>query len=347
MMEECANKPVRNWAPWLLLGWTLIIFVLGVAGFETLRRSNDATRAKTDQYHATFSQVQQLMSRTDAQDEHLNSVHQALQRSTKEWADLTATVKHLDAVGPDSWLLLEAAHFIRLGTDYMVTAPDPVLTIQTLQLAQSRLKEIQKTDVQLLMLKVSQALSSLSQLPTNDMQQHWATLGHIQQSLDHAPFIIKLTQVPVESETRHASTQGLPQWRVTLNQIWDELKQFLRIRRVSDADLPWLSMSEQSLIRERAQWLVLQAEWSLVHQNTEAYRQSLAHLETLLHRYFDPDSADTQKLLADCGRLMKANLTIHWPDLSELSTAAQIAIERQGFQAAEEHPVASVQEEGA
>jgi uroporphyrin-3 C-methyltransferase/uroporphyrinogen III methyltransferase/synthase len=112
-------------------------------------------------------------------------------------------------------------------------------------------------------------------------------------------------------------------WRNWSQEMWDDMRQLIRVRTVDTPDALMLSPGESYFVRENLKLRLLNARLALLSRNEGTFRDDLTSAQQTLARYFDTKARSTQAALALLRQVQANNVTIEVPDLSESLNAVR------------------------
>jgi len=127
--------------------------------------------------------------------------------------------------------------------------------------------------------------------------------------------------VPAEQPT--LGRRMLDTWRNWSHEMWDDMRQLIRVRTVDTPDALMLSPGESYFVRENLKLRLLNARLALLSRNEGTFRDDLTSAQQTLARYFDTKARSTQAALALLRQVQANNVTIEVPDLSESLNAVR------------------------
>jgi uroporphyrin-3 C-methyltransferase/uroporphyrinogen III methyltransferase/synthase len=112
-------------------------------------------------------------------------------------------------------------------------------------------------------------------------------------------------------------------WRNWSHEMWDDIRQLIRVRTVDNPDALMLSPSESYFVRENLKLRLLNARLALLSRNEGTFRDDLGTAQQVLVKYFDTKARSTQAAQALLRQVQANNVTIDVPDLSESLNAVR------------------------
>ena len=112
-------------------------------------------------------------------------------------------------------------------------------------------------------------------------------------------------------------------WTGWTGEMWDEIRQLIRVRSVDTPEALMLSPSESYFMRENLKLRLLNARLALLSRNEAAFRSDLVSAQDTLTRYFDTRARSTQAAQAALRTVQGNNLAIDMPTLADSLNAVR------------------------
>ncbi len=129
-----------------------------------------------------------------------------------------------------------------------------------------------------------------------------------------------------------AEGDGASRWA----QWWDEVSHYIRIDFNADKNVrPLLAGQSLTQVRLALSLALEQAQWAALNGQASVYAQALAQAEEVLKGNFNPDNAQSKKMLEQVVELSKQPVTVRTPDLATTLSAVQAYLERRHVSADE------------
>jgi uroporphyrin-3 C-methyltransferase/uroporphyrinogen III methyltransferase/synthase len=112
-------------------------------------------------------------------------------------------------------------------------------------------------------------------------------------------------------------------WRNWSHEMWDDMRQLIRVRTVDTPEALMLSPSEAYFVRENLKLRLLNARLALLSRNEGTFRDDLGSAQQTLARYFDTKARSTLSVQGLLRQVQANNVTIEVPDLSESLNAVR------------------------
>ena len=112
-------------------------------------------------------------------------------------------------------------------------------------------------------------------------------------------------------------------WISWTGEMWDEIRQLIRVRRVDTPEALMLSPREAYFTRENLKLRLLNARLALLSRNETAFRSDLETVQDALNKYFDTRARSTQAAQSALRQLQGNNLAIDMPTLADSLNAVR------------------------
>ncbi|QYF93741.1 uroporphyrinogen-III C-methyltransferase [Massilia sp. PAMC28688] len=112
-------------------------------------------------------------------------------------------------------------------------------------------------------------------------------------------------------------------WNAWISELWDELRQLIRVRKVDTPEALMISPEQTYFLRENLKLRLLNARLALLSRNEAAFRADLESAQLALTRYFDTRAAHTQSVQALLRQVQANNVAIEMPSLADSLNAVR------------------------
>ena len=112
-------------------------------------------------------------------------------------------------------------------------------------------------------------------------------------------------------------------WRAWSAEMWDDIRQLIRVRSVDTPEALMLSPSESYFVRENLKLRLLNARLALLSRNQSTFHDDLNTAQETLLKYFDTRARTTQSAQAALRQVQANNLAIEMPDLADSLNAVR------------------------
>jgi uroporphyrin-3 C-methyltransferase/uroporphyrinogen III methyltransferase/synthase len=112
-------------------------------------------------------------------------------------------------------------------------------------------------------------------------------------------------------------------WQSASSEMWNEVRQLIRVRTVDTPDALLLSPSQAYYARENLKLRLLNARLGLLSRNESAFRSDMIAAQDAISKYFDTRAKQTQTAQALLKQVQASNLSIEMPTLNDSLNAVR------------------------
>ncbi|MDB5797505.1 MAG: hypothetical protein JWP36_1407 [Paucimonas sp.] len=231
----------------------------------------------------------------------------------------------------DEWALAEIEQVLSTASQQLQLAGNVRGALIALQNADSRLSRTDKPQFITVRRALARDMEKLKALPVVDMTGLALRLDSIIGQIDSMPLLADEKPAVPAVQPRNArraapgEKPGRPGWVASLqdawtnwsSDMWNEVRQLIRVRSVDNADALLLSPSQAYYARENLKLRLLNARLALLSRNESAFRSDLIAAQDVIGRYFDTRARQTQTTQALLRQVQSSNLSIEMPSLNE------------------------------
>ncbi|BDT58490.1 hypothetical protein MasN3_19840 [Massilia varians] len=240
----------------------------------------------------------------------------------------------------DEWALSEVEQVLNTASQQLQLAGNVQGALIALANADRSLGRSDKPQFLNIRRAIGADIERLKALPAVDLAGVALRLDNVIAQVDTLPMLSDeqplLPAAPVRETRRQAGsgpapapeTLGLGQrmiqtWRNWSQEMWDDVRQLVRVRSVDTPEALMLSPTESFFVRENLKLRLLNARLALLSRNETAFRDDLASSQEILLKYFDTRSRATQSAQGALRQVQANNLAIEMPTLSESLNAVR------------------------
>ena len=185
-----------------------------------------------------------------------------------------------------------------------------------------KLKALPSVDQPGIALRLDNVISQIDNLPLLSDEKPAEPIAPSRVNPPRAAVAGKSAAVPVEPEPT-LGRRVTDTWRNWSHEMWDDIRQLIRVRTVDNPDALMLSPSESYFVRENLKLRLLNARLALLSRNEGTFRDDINTAQQMLVKYFDTKARSTQAAQALLRQVQANNVTIDVPDLSESLNAVR------------------------
>jgi uroporphyrin-3 C-methyltransferase len=223
-------------------------------------------------------------------------------------------------------MLLNAAQQLQLSANVRAA-------LIAMQSADARLQRIGRPSLNDLRKTIGRDMDRLRALPNVDITGINHQLAKLIAAVDELPLAYqqrvadeKLLMEPLATRPGEQTTPTKPlvmpgqpgetSGQRLLREIWQEVKQLVRIENTGKDELPLLLPNQEFFLRENLKLRLLSARIALLSRDEVVFRQELKATLQWTARYFDTRSPAGSAMLAGLKRLAASSISVELPDLS-------------------------------
>ncbi|MFH2134219.1 MAG: uroporphyrinogen-III C-methyltransferase [Pseudomonadota bacterium] len=184
-----------------------------------------------------------------------------------------------------------------------------------MQNADSRLQRLDRPGLTDLRKRIARDIERLRALPEVDLPRLSKQLESI---------ILAVDKLPLAQDVRPPASAkvGVPKpvegnaWQRFWHEVWQELRQLIRIEDTHKQELPLLSPEQSFFMRENVKLRLLTAKMALMTHDQDGFRRELQTVQQWLAHYCDSTARSTQKVLEELKKLSAVPVSVDVPDIT-------------------------------
>ena len=243
-----------------------------------------------------------------------------LAESQTQQAALEALYREL-APSRDEWALTEIEQVLLLASQQLQLASNVSGALAALQVADAKLQRLDRPQFVPLRRALARDMDRLKAVPYVDVSGLALRLDQAIAGVDALPLALE-ERVPAAQPEPPAKDE--PAWRRSLREVWQELRQLVRIENLDRPEAPLLTPPQQFFLRENLKLRLLSARLDLLSRDQANFRADLAAADRWLRRYFDTHAKPVQSLLTLLGELKATNMATELPGLAGSLDAVRV-----------------------
>lgn len=254
-------------------------------------RTEDAQR----QAEAKLALLEGRLAESQNQQVALEALYQELSRNRDESA------------------LAEVEQLLLIASQQLQLAGNVKAALIALQNADVRLQRMDRPQLTGLRKVIRKDIEKLEAAPFVDTVGLSLRLDNLLAAVDALPLAMEAR--PAEAVAPRRTASDNPWWRAGRD-IWEDLKQLVRIQNVQQPEVPLLAPSHGYFLRENLRLRLLSARLALLARDGASYQADLKAAEDWIHRYYDTKSRAAAAALASLRRLKDSEISIELPGIS-------------------------------
>lgn len=253
----------------------------------------------------------------DRQDERvrLSVVETKLGEAQSQQQQLTALYQDLSQYR-DNLLLAEAEQMLMAASQQLSIANNPRAALVALEAAQARFGSLDSPRFNPLRQALAKDVDALKRLPEVDPVGLSMRLDRILANVDSLPFVIDSNRNQRALPPNTVEEPAKPWYGRLGGEIWGEVKQLIRIRRIDRPDAPLLPAEQSYFVRENLKLRLLAARTALIQRDQTGFRTDLKSARDMLATFFDRQSRDVSEALTALDQLQATDVNVTLPTLN-------------------------------
>jgi uroporphyrin-III C-methyltransferase len=228
------------------------------------------------------------------------------------------------ARAPDDWLLAEVEQTLNIASRELTLAGNVRAALIALQAADQRLARADKLQVVQLRRAITQDMERLKAVPVIDAQGVSVKLDTLMSQAATLPLALPDSLSLGERDEKPANDGTNMVVRFSKD-LWFEMKQLVRIRKLDSADVALLSPQQSYFVRENFKLRLLSARTALIARDEANYKEDLKLAREMLTKYFDPKARVNINAVQTLKQMAESPVSIATPDITGSLTAIRAA----------------------
>lgn len=219
------------------------------------------------------------------------------------------------SVHRDETVLAEVEQMLLIAAQQLQLSSNVRAALIAMQSADARLQRMNRPAFNGLRQAISHDMDKLRALHDVDITGINLQLNDLIAVVDQMPLAYQqraaneavVQAVPPENETS---------WQKLLREIWQEVRQLVRIENTGKAEIPLLPPNQEFFLRENLKLSLLSARLALLSRDEDSFRQGLKTAQLWTARYFDGKSGEARQMSDGLKKLAVSDISIELPDIS-------------------------------
>ncbi|MGX4643608.1 uroporphyrinogen-III C-methyltransferase [Massilia sp. SYSU DXS3249] len=236
----------------------------------------------------------------------------------------------------DEWALSEVEQVLSTASQQLQLAGNVQGALIALQNADRSLSRSDKPQFISVRRAIAADMEKLKAMPSVDLAGVALRLDSVIAQVDTLPLLSDekplLPAAPVRAQRGQAQADTAPlgigermlaTWRNWSAEMWDDVRQLIRVRSVNTPEALMLSPEQNYFVRENLKLRLLNARLALLSRDETSFAGDLAAAQETLDKYFDTRARTTQQALAVLRQVRANNLAIEMPTLADSLAAVR------------------------
>lgn len=266
---------------------------------DSLSRDSRAIASRTEdaqrQMEAKLALLDGKLAESQNQQVALEALYQELSRNRDESA------------------LAEVEQLLLIASQQMQLAGNVKAALIALQNADARLQRMDRPQLTGLRKVIHKDIEKLEAAPFVDTVGLSLRLSNLLVAVDALPLAMEARPTKPAAPRRPV---GDNPWRRAGHDLWEDLKQLVRIQNVQKPEAPLLAPSQSYFLRENLKLRLLSARLALLARDQASYQADLKAAEDWINRYYDTQSRAAAAVLSSLRRLRESEISVELPGIS-------------------------------
>ncbi len=257
--------------------------------------------------------AEQVREATNAAQVKLGILENKLAESQNQQIALEALYQELSR-NRDEWAYAEIEHSLLIANQQLQLAGNVKAALIALQNADMRLQRMERPQLTALRKTINRDIERLKALPYVDTVGISVRLDNLIAAVDSLPLAMEMR--PQSDQTEAATKDGGNAWSRFWHEVWNDLKQLVRVERIDKPDVPLLSPSQTFFLRENLKLRLIGARLALLARDDTSYKADLKAAREWLERYYDMRDNSVIHAVSALRNLHASEISIEVPDIS-------------------------------
>jgi uroporphyrin-3 C-methyltransferase len=245
-----------------------------------------------------------------------------LAESQAQQAALEALYRDL-APSRDEIAISEIEQVLLVASQQLQLAGNVSSALTALQLADTKLQRLDRPQFVPLRRALSRDMDRLKAVPYVDVVGMIMKLDQALAAVDTLPLAMD-ERLPPPPRDAAALPADVPVWRRVLRDLWDDVKQLVRVESSDRPAAPLVPAAQQYYLRENLKLRLLTARIALLARNDASFAADLTAVDGWIKQYFDTRARPVQMLQGTIKQLAATPLPGETPDLSRSLEALRV-----------------------
>ncbi len=221
----------------------------------------------------------------------------------------------------DEWALADIEQILTVASQQLQLAGNVQGALFALQTAESRLARSDRPQFIPLRRVINRDIERLKAAPNLDVTGMALRLDSLIAGVDGLPLQFGERMPATAKASVAAQANGF--WTRAIAEMWDEMKQLVRIQTMDRPDAALLAPNQAYFLRENLKLRLLNARQSLLARDPARFHSDLAMASNWITRYYDSKSKATAAALASLKQLEASSLNVELPSIADSLAAVR------------------------
>lgn len=294
------------------------------ARVEDLRRDFAKRLAISDaMLRDTQALAKQNQQFADALQTRLSTIENTVNAQQSQQVAIESMYQELSRTR-DERVLAEVEQSITIAAQQLQLAGNVEAALIALQGADARLASTAQPQFQPLRRLIARDIETLTAMPVADISGIALHIDNIVAQIDAFPLASERRPQPEAPHQGKANSSAEPTWwRALAGDLWNEIRQLIRIERVDHADIGLLPPAQSYFLRENVKLRLVNVRLALLAHDARSFREDSRQAAQWLDRYFDTRAHPVQVAIDTLKEYAALDIEQQAPSLNETLTAVR------------------------
>ena len=221
----------------------------------------------------------------------------------------------------DEWSLADIEQILTVASQQLQLSGNVQAALLAVQTAEGRLARSDRPQFIPLRRVLNRDIERLKAAPNLDITGIALRLDNLIASIDGLPLQFGGPLQPTAKSTGPAGASGV--WTRVLAEVWDEMKQLVRIQTMDQPDAALLPPTQAYFLRENLKLRLLNARQALLARDPSRFSSDLETASVWITRYYDTRAKATAAALASLKQLAAGSVNVDLPTIADSLAAVR------------------------
>ncbi len=214
----------------------------------------------------------------------------------------------------DQMVLAEVEQLLLVANQQLQLSANVKAALIAMQQADARLQRLNRHALSGLRNTLNRDMDKLRSVPSTDLS---VINGRIEYLIDNTDRLMLLQEIRIEQKDLPPAAQVADStWAKLLQDIWQDLRQMVRIENIEQNDIPLLAPTQAFFLRENLKLRLLSARLELLSRDEASFKRDIRIAQQWLKEYFDTKSPEGAQAVSTLQKLVNSTIRIEMPDIS-------------------------------
>lgn len=215
----------------------------------------------------------------------------------------------------DEVTMEEVEQLLLIANQQLQLANNVKAALIAMQEADVRLQRINLPQLSPLRKALAKDMDLLKAVPNVDTMEMSLRLESLAQTVDKLPLAMEI-RPPKTNAVSQVTWAPEGVWPKLLQEVWNDIKQLVRIQNMDEREIPLLSPSQSYFLRENLKLRLLSAHHALLARNAVSFKANLKISINWINQYYDNKSKPATSMLEILRQLHDSEISIELPNIS-------------------------------